>query len=154
MHQDLRVRVIRLEHVRFGLKLLPQLAVVVDAPIECDSDQRLLGLDLVREDGRLPRLVGQVGAETLTIVDHGLAPARVVDDAQASVDEGDVDDDAVVVEGAVAESGGAVGASVLDRFIERVEPGFGDGFKGRRWRTVSEVVKPDDARDAAHGRGG
>ena len=82
---------------------------------------------------------------------HGLVPALMVDDAEATVDEGDVDDDAVVTSGSVAEASCAVGAAVFDGFVERVEPGLGDGVEVRGRVAVAWVMDSDDARDAAHG---
>jgi hypothetical protein len=69
--------------------------------------------------GRLEQFAGAVGVAQ---VDHGLGAAFVVDDAQASVDEGDVDGGAVVADRAVAESALAVRTPVLDGVVEGVEP--------------------------------
>ena len=152
MHQNFRIRVIRLEHVPLGFELLPQLAVVVNTPIKHDRNQRQIRLDLARDDRRLSRLVGQVGAEALTVMDHGLVAAGVVEDAEASVDEGDVDGGAVLAHGSVTEASLPVGPAVFDRFIQNIKPLFGYGFQRRRGCAILRVVDSDDASDAAHGQ--
>ncbi|HCT43917.1 MAG TPA: hypothetical protein DF699_01735, partial [Phycisphaerales bacterium] len=83
-------------------------------------------------------------------MDHRLVPAGVVDDAQAAVHEGNIDDGAVLTHGPVTEAPLPVGAAVLDRLIEDVEPGLGDHFQRRWWGAVFGVVDLDDAGDAAH----
>ncbi len=151
MHQHFRIRMIRFEHMPSRFEFGSQFAVVVDAPVEDDGDEWFLRLDLAGDDGGVAGLVGQVRAEFFAVVDHRLVPAFVVDDAESSVDQGDVDDGAVVANSSVAESPLPVGASVFDGFVEDVEPGFGDGFQ-RRWGcAVVGVVDFDDARNAAHG---
>ena len=74
----------------------------------------------------------------------------MVDDTESSVDEGDVDDGAVITGCAIAESSLSVRASVFDGFVEDIEPGFGDGFQRVRGGAVLGIVNLDDARDAAH----
>ncbi len=125
--------------------------MVIDAPVEHHRDQWLVGFDLARDDGGVARLVGEVGAEAVAVVDHGLGAAVVVDDGESSVDEGDIDDGAVVSRGAVTEASLAVRASVFDGVVEDVEPRFRDGFEVRRWGAVFGIVDFDDTCDAAHG---
>ena len=91
------------------------------------------------------------GAVGVAQVDHGLGAAFVIDDAQASVDEGDVDGGAVVADGAVSEAALPVGAPVLDGVVEGVEPVFGDGLVVGR-DGFTRFVDSQDAPDAAHGR--
>ncbi|QKK06677.1 MAG: hypothetical protein HND58_08975 [Planctomycetota bacterium] len=80
----------------------------------------------------------------------GWAPVGVVDDAQAAVDEGDVDGGAVGAGGALAEAALAVGAAVLDGVVEDVEPGLGDGVEVGG-RGLAGLPGTQDAGDAAHG---
>lgn len=91
------------------------------------------------------------GAVLVAEVDHGLGAACVVDDAEAAVDEGDVDGSAVVADCPVAESALAVGATVLDGLIEGVEPRLRDGFVVG-WDGFARLVDSQDAADAAHVR--
>jgi hypothetical protein len=149
--EHLRIRVVRLEHIPLPLKLLSQLPMVVDTPIKHHRDQWLLRLDLARDDRGLAGLVGQVGAEVLAVVDHGLGAALVVDDAQSSMDERDIDDGAVVSDCSIAEASLSVGASVFDGFVKNVEPNFRDRFEVRRGSAVFGVMNLDDTSDAAHG---
>jgi len=58
--------------------------------------------------------------------------AGVIEDAQATMDEGDIDDGAVGADGAIAETTAPVWAAVLDGIVEDVEPGFGNGEERRR----------------------
>lgn len=83
-------------------------------------------------------------------MNHRLVPALVVNDAQASVYECDIDDRAVFADGAIAEPSLPVGAAVLDGFVEDVEPLLGDRFERRRRWAVHWVVDLDDTRDATH----
>ena len=138
------------EHMALGFELGSELAVVVDAAVEDDGDEGFVGFDLGGDDWGFAGLVGEVGAEAVAVVDHGLVAAVVVDDAESAVDEGDVDGGAVIAHCAIAEAPLAIGAAVFNGFVEDVEPGFGDGFQWRRGGAVLWVMDLDDAGDAAH----
>ena len=151
MHQHFRIRVIRLEYMAGGFEFGSQFSVIVNTPIKHHRHHRFVRLNLTRNDRRITRLVGQVWAEAVAVVDHGLGAALVVDDRESSVDERDIDDGAVVASGSIAEAALAVGASVFDGFVENVEPRFRDRFERRWGSTVGWIVNLDDACDAAHG---
>ena len=88
--------------------------MVINTPIEHRRYHRLLRLNLARDNRGLAGLIGQVGAEVLAVVDHGLGAALVVDDAESSMDKRDIDDGAVVSDRSIAEASLPVGATVFD----------------------------------------
>ncbi|MFN0133693.1 MAG: hypothetical protein ACKVW3_14340 [Phycisphaerales bacterium] len=77
-----------------------------------------------------------------------MAPG-VVDDREASVNQGNIDDRAIGAYGTVAEAAVAVGSAVLDGVIEDVEPRLGDCDVVRRWG-LARRMDFQDAGDAAH----
>jgi len=82
-------------------------------------------------------------------MDHWLGSIGVVDDAQAAVDECDIDDGAIRAGCPIAESAGSVGASVLDGLVEDIEPCVWNGIIVGR-NGVTGPMNSQDACDAAH----
>jgi uncharacterized protein DUF481 len=171
VHQNLGIRMIRLELMSKSLQLRPQLPVVIDAPIEHD------GYNIRRRAhalGHFMRLPGQVDdADTLgppadgvfhevhgpeqltrtirvTHMNHRLPAVRVVDDRKPPMHQRHIDNRPILPSHPVAEAPGSIGPAVLDGLVERVEPGFGDHLMVRR-HFGPRFMNSQYPRNPAHG---
>ena len=106
----------------------------------------------MRQLRHLPTPIRQVRPQTLPIMHHRLVPARMVEDAQPTMNKRHVNHRAIRTRRAIAKPTLAVRPAMQDAIVQNVQPSLGDGLQRVRHHRPG-LMDPKYTGNTAHGGG-